>query len=359
MDTEINKDVNKGDQSSEVIDATAASSAEVNKGSVTEKVEKQPTLAEVAQAAYQKSVSEEKQSEATAEGKAEDGSILSSNQTEKEGEKKEVPSTDKQEEKVEEKGKEEDKSPVPYERFQEVIRARQEHEAKVKEYEPLVQAHKSIVEYCQTNQITEEQFQQGMEMLKLVNTDPIAARKALEPVWNQLNGLTGETLPDDLAKEVEEGLISAKNAKELARLRGQTHIQSAKAQVSSQSFAKQKQAMFEKELSSSIGSWTVGKQSMDPEFKQKSGADAPDGKFEYVTDRFYKLMTVNPPKTTADAIRLVEQAYNDVAKTFAAFKPRVQLSSKGVSSTKSFTTSTKEPKSIQDVVAGVLAKHRA
>ena len=103
----------------------------------------------------------------------------------------------------------------------------------------------------------------------------------------------------------------------------------------------------------------MSKQAIDPGFKPKASAEAPDGKFEYVADRLYKLMTNNVPKTTADAVKLVEQAYADVSKSFDAFKPKVQLSDKNISSTKTSTNSTKVPTTMKEVVDQVLAKHRA
>jgi len=361
----INEDVKQaGESSVPQNDVKAESSTEKKEGSEVQKDVKEPTLAEVAKAAYEKSIaSEEKETESSAEGKSEDGSILSSNQTEEEAKdetKEEVESTEKSEEEKTEGEKEvNDKGPVPYERFQEKVKKAQEFETKVKEYEPLVQAHKSIVEYCQTNQISEEQFQQGMEMLKLVNTDPIAAKKALEPIWNQLNSLSGDSLPEDLASEVREGLISESRAKELARFRGQSKVSEAKVKLSNQEFNQQRQAQFVQQIESSVSAWSNAKQKNDPDFKPKTAANATDGKFEFVADRFYKLMASTPPKNGADAIRLVEQAYADVSKAFTAMKPKVNISSKGLSSTKSSSNSQKEPKSIADVVANVLAKHKA
>lgn len=358
----VNDDAGSPDAS----DVTADSSSEnteSKQGSETEKDVKQPTLEEVAMAAFKKSTEGENQEESSAKEKPEDGEILQSNQTDKKEDKEESSEADKNEDKKEnegdeEKGKKHEDS-VPYERFQEAVKSKQEYENKIKEYEPLVEAHKSIVEYCQTNQITEDQFRQGMEVLKLVNTDPIAARKALEPIWNQLNGLAGETLPEDLAKEVEEGTISEKRAKEIAGLRGQSQIQQARKQLDGQQMQKQQQAALQQEIARSINSWATNKQATDTAFKPKVSANAADGKFEFVADRFYKLLSTNPPRNAADALKLVEQAYTDVTKVFETMKPKVPLSHKNVSSTKSSSNSKQEPKSIKDVVANVLAAHKA
>lgn len=350
-------DENESGTSSSSADVTADSSSETQTDSTAsaEKVEKEPTIAEVAQKAYEASVAKEKQPEPTAEAKAADGDGLPSTETEKEEEKKEVSeSTD-----IPKEGEEQDKGPIPYDRFRTVNEEKRQYEEKVKEYEPLVQAHKSIIEYCQSNQISEEQFRQGMELMRLVNTDPVAARAALEPVWNQLSGVTGDVLPEDLAKEVEEGVLPIARAKEIAKFRGLSKVSAAKTQLSSQSFAQQQQAQFTSALNGSVKSWSDSKKLSDPGFKPKAAPNAPDGKYEFVSDRFYKLMVQNPPKSVPDAIRLLDTAYADISKTFSSMVPRTAATTKSVSSTKSSTNSTKTPTSIKEVVENVLARHKA
>lgn len=357
----VNEDAGSPDASDVTADSSSEN-AENKEGSENKEDVKETSLADITAKIVADAAKKESQEESSTE-KSEDGEILQSNQTEKAEDKEESSDADKakdEEEEGEDEGTEKKhEEAVPYARFQETVQAKQTLETKVKEYEPLVAAHKSIVEFCQTNQITEKQFQDGMEMLRLINSDPIEARKHLEPIWNQLNGLAGETLPEDLAKEVEEGVISEARAKEIARLRGQSKIQGAKSQLTTQQQQAMAQQTFQRELNQTVTSWVNSKQAIDPGFKPKASADQPDGKFEYVADRVYKLMSINVPKTTADAIKLVEQAYTEVSRSLDALKPKTPLSNKNISSTKSSTNSTKVPKTMKDVVDNVLARHRA
>ena len=324
------------------------------------------TIADIAKGVLDKAVVKEAKEDSSSE-KAEDGSILSSNQTEEkkklDGEEEAIDAEKKPEGETEEGEKKEesaeDSQLDKHPRFQEVVKQKSEYEAKVKEYEPLVEAHKSVVSFCQDNQITEQQFQEGMNMLKLVNTDPVAARAALEPIWNSLNQLTGESLPSDLAQEVNDGLISEPRAKEIAKLRGQSQLGQAKQKLSSEAQAKQSQARFQQEMGSALTAWTTSKGQNDPKFKPKVGANAPDGKFEFVADRFFRLMSAKPPTTVAETMTYIEQAYTDVSKSFAATNQKQSPNGKSISSTKSSTNSTTEPKNIKDVVANVLARHSA
>jgi hypothetical protein len=366
----LSPDVNDGGDSSDSTDVKADSSSD-NKGSESGKdVKGFATIGDVAKAVFDKAVVKEKQEESSTSEK-EDGSILSSNQTDeskdkeesKETEKSEADADDKEKEEVEEDGeKKEDKEheeAVPYERFQEAVKARQTYETKLKEVEPLAEAHRSVMEFCQTNNITQEQFQEGMQMLKLLNTDPIAAKAALEPIWKSLTGLSGDVLPEDLQQEVADGLISEARAKEIAKYRGQSKVQEAQGKLAQGRQQQTQQAQFQNELNRTLGTWATEKAKVDPKFVPKTDPKTADGKFEFVADRFYRLMSSNPPKTVADAVKLVEQAYADVSTSFTSFAPKQAVSGKGLSSSKASTNSKQEPKSIADVVSNVMARHKA
>jgi hypothetical protein len=294
----------------------------------------------------------EKHSESPAEEDAEKSEGLKKTPTEGEEEEKEDSSSEQTETVDETK-------PVPYDRFREVNEAKATYEARVKELEPLAEAQRSVVQFCQENEISEQDFKQGMEFLRLVKTDPAEAKKLIAPVWEQLSSLTGDSLPKDLQQKVDDGILPLEYAKEIAALRGQKGMQVAKTQMSTQQLATQRQQAFVQSLQSAVKNWSDAKNVSDPDFKPKSGPNSPDGKYEFFGDRFYKLMVQTPPKSVADAVKLAEQAYGDVAKTFSGFVRRPATPTKGVSSTKSSTTtSTKDPKSIDDVVNGVLARHR-
>lgn len=372
MDTDtqdVNTEVDSSDTSKDVM---ADSSSDKGTGSEA-KVDVKPlaTIGDVAKAAFDKAVQAEPGESPETEDEG-DGRILSSNSTEgkKDKEKSETEEEtsdadgDKKTEGDEEKTEGEDKpgktpEHIPYARFQETIKEKQTLESTLKEVQPLADAHKSVVEFCQSNRITQEQFQEGMEMLRLINSDPEGARAALEPIWNQLNGVTGNTLPEDLAKEVEEGVLSESRAKEIAKLRGKESIANSRKQLSQAELGQQQVKQFATQLDQSIGAWANGKMGMDTGYKPKASADAPDGKYEYVSDRFFKLMSANPPKTVAEAVRFAEQAYAEVSKSFASFAPKPQGTNKSISSTKSSTNSTKAPGSVKEAVAAALAKHGA
>jgi len=346
------KDVKPDAASSAVQDVTATSS--VDKTAETDV--KTPSLLDVAKAALEES----NKAPSAEQGKDQSGSTIDQDQDRAEVKKEETSA---------EQETEEEKGPIPYERFAEVNTVKNTLEAKVKEYEPLVEAQQSVVKFCQENSISEEQFRNGMQILALINSDPIEAKKLIEPIWNQLSGLTGEVLPADLQQELDEarqelqdGVISQaafgrmeKRAHELAQLRGRSQIGEAKSKINERQMADERSRVFVTSVQSALVSWGDSKKMTDPDFAPKKDGTA-DGKYEWFAERFYNSLVRTPPKTVADAIKLAEQAYTSVNQTLSRFTTRT-TSSKVLSSTKSSATSKKEPTTLMEAILPTARKH--
>ncbi len=284
---------------------------------------------------------------------------------EKEGEQNSdaSPTDEKVEKENEAEGK--NQEAIPCERFKEVNDKYVEVEAKYKELEPLAESQRSLINFCQENNISGEDFQKTLEIARLIQVDPAAALKELEPVYNALRGLTGGTLPADLQKAVDDGVLPEEYAKEIAKARGSQQFSSLQTQNTQQRLQRQQQTQFVTSVQQSIKTWSDTKLLGDPDFKPKANANSPDGKFEVFSDRLFKLMSATPPKTVADAVKLAESAYQDVGKLFAGLKPR-PAATKSVSSTKTTEVTSTNGKTpfVQgglvpnSVIEGVLKKYQ-
>ena len=343
-------DVNQSEQSSTAQGSESSEQPDV-------KTEPGPTLASVtdkiiadalAKNAPKKESSTEKKEDADESGSTED-----QDPKEEKAEEKvdaEAPQEEGEEKKIE---ADDEKGPIPYERFKEVNEKATEYEAKVKEYEPLAQAHQSIVNFCQENNISNEDFQQMLEIGRLIQVDPAAARKAIEPIWSALNGLTGETLPADLAQEVEDGTLTQARAKEIAKLRGTHQFSNLQSQNTQKRLQQDQQRQFVNSVQSAVKTWSDTKVLADPDFKPKPGPNAPDGKYEVYVDKFSVLLANNPPKTVADAIKHAEAAYSAVNKMFTSLRPAKPVS-KNLSSTKSTSSKSSTGDKTPFVVGGAV-----
>lgn len=248
----------------------------------------------------------------------------------------EKPSAEKEPDEAAEEQHDDPSKPVPYERFQQVIQERNEVREQMRDIQPKAELHDRLVKFCQDNQLTDDDYVQAMEIAALLKNDPQQAWEKLKPIVEGLGVLSGDKLPDDLAKDVEEGALTMERAKEIATLRAQTKFREKSQQVSEKQRADRQKAAFVQSIHTAWASWDANKRKLDPDFKPGG-----NGLWELVNDRMAALgaalgpngQPVHPIRSPEDAIKLAEEAYKFVMKTAKKITPlpgaRRALSSNG------------------------------
>ena len=194
-------------------------------------------------------------------------------------------------------------------RFQELNR-------RVREQEPWVANAKMDAEFCEKNRILPEQKKTAMELVALVNSDPVKARDALAKIIENIDLATGKSLPADLAKEVTDGTMSKERATELHMAR--MAVQQAKAQATQTQ--KQQLQTYQQQINQSQNQWDMAKRRQDPDFApKKPGAE--DGKWELVNDLLIAKAAVKPPTTIKEAVDQLEACYAQAHKIFSKLSP--------------------------------------
>ncbi len=296
--------------------------------------------------------------------------VTGEEETAKKSEEEEVETVKDEKEDVQdekEPEKADEKGPVPYERFQEVYKKGQEAETKLKEYEPLATQHQRIVEYCGQNNITQEQFSQGLEIIALMNTDPAKALEKLAPLYNDLQGFVGNKLPEDLQKDVDAGDLPLARAKEIAQLRAQSKFGEVRSKHTAEQQRQRQEKEFQTSLTSAAQSWESTKRTSDPDYKPKDNADGPDGKWELTRDKFLALLHqqdmngqfTNPVSNPQQMSQLLERAYMQVNETFTGLLKN-RKPTKVLTRTTSSTTLPKSPgqaKSMEEAMSIAASKH--
>lgn len=315
---------------------------------------KEQTLADATQAAFDASSSDAKDKVDGEEGKAA-SDVQSLNKTDEkakpEGEVEDEEDSSDEEDKVVEKHEE----AVPYERFQEVNQKREAAEQEALKYKPDAEAYKTVTDFCTSNNITVEQFQQGLQILAAINTDPAKALSLLQPTMEQLQGFTGDRIPQDLQAEVDEGNLSLERAKEITKLRNQTQFGERRQQMTVEQMNRQREQEFIQRTQKSLQSWGETRSKQDPDFVPKA-KDATDGKFEFFRDRFKLLVMEKPPKSEQEAIGLAEQAYKDVSASFQRLAPKGKPS-RVLSTSRSSSLGKHEPTTMAEAVLAAAAEH--
>jgi hypothetical protein len=229
-----------------------------------------------------------------------------------------------------EKGKIVEGKPVPYERFAEVNSNLKNVKQELESFKPMVENYRQIDNFCRQYQITPEQFKNVMEVQALLNTNPEAALAKLTPIVDQLKTFSGDVLPTDLQKAVDDGDLSLKYAKEVARSRAVSTFGTKKLEHDKRNFEATQQQIVQKQLSDSTSAWEKSKRDSDPDYKPKAKATDPDGKWEAVKRQFLGMLHevdekgqfANPVTNPQQMTELLEESYQFVNKFIGQFRSK-------------------------------------
>lgn len=360
------------EQTQDVKTTTASSAAEtgvIEESPTSETAETQDVKADQSLADF---VKEQRQDATPKDEKPQDlvaDSDVAEKDAEKEKESVSENETDKAADAAKESGEKEDATPedkheetIPYERFQEVNERLKGAEEKARGYE-------NIEAFCRQNRITNDQYEQAMKFLAAVNGgDYEMASKYLAEVDNNLQGLMGKRLPDDLQKDVDSGDLPLVRAQEIAKLRAQTRMGEARTKAVQADAESRRQADLQSRQADAAEQWEKAKRSTDVEYKPKAKDSDPNGKWE-LTRAFYKDMLyqtrqnasgetvyVNPVTDERSLVALLEKAYAEATKsirTFKGVKPATKkvLSSNGSSSTTTSGKRLEDAKTLTEAIS--------
>jgi len=258
-----------------------------------------------------------------------------------------------------------DKGPVPYKRFQETVREKQELEKQTKAWEPLVKAQNQINEVLNSAGVSLEEFHTAVDFLVLSKSDPVQALAKIKPMLGELSQFADDAIPAEtqakingLAARVTEGELSQAAADELkaawleqVKISKQVKLNEKKGQQTEG----QRQAAYVRSFVDAASAWGNSKQKTDPDYKPKSGANAQDGLYELTEAFFTRGMATVKLNTPQDLIKLLESSYT-TAK--GILKPAKNGATKPQPTSRGATTVRQpEAKTMREVASRVAAKH--
>ena len=198
---------------------------------------------------------------------------------------------------------------------------------------PLAERTKNVDQFLQQNNIDQPAYEEALNLLALIRSNPRQAREKLAAAVQQLDLMTGAALPGDLQQAVDDLKITPEYAAEVAKSRltaGQATAQVQRLQQ--QGVTQQSQA-----IDAVFGQWDQSKRALDPDFKPKASSIAPDGKWEMVNQLLIAARTRTPPRNQQEAVALVENAYAQVNGFAQQYVPK-PAAKKNLSSQASLTT---------------------
>lgn len=250
--------------------------------------------------------------------------------------------------------KAEDDAKLPFHnhpRWKEVIGQNKSLTEKVATLEPAAQQFGKITEFMETNRLNHDEVGEGFIIMAMIkNGDPRGLVK-LDDYRNKLAEFLGEKIPTDIQAQIDSGAITEAAGKELSKARAgkaNTDAELArKTEADTQRTNTEKAATLARECQSAATAWQVEIQKTDPDFAKKESAIA----------RYSRALMQERgfPKTPADAVKIVKDAYAEVNKDFASVLP-AKTGVKRVESAPSSHGATPQPKTLREAIAQAAVK---
>lgn len=173
---------------------------------------------------------------------------------------------------------------------------------------PEAEQYRKVTGFMANNGLSADEVATGFSMMARIKAGDTSVIAELDKYRNALLSISGDVLPKDLQEKVDQGLIDADSAKELARLRiGHT----AATHQLGQTAEERRQAnvrVLATEMQSAVVQWEQSEVSRNPDYPNLA---------PLVRDRAQVIMNDQiaqgrGPVSAADAVAIVRQAYSDV-----------------------------------------------
>ncbi len=236
-------------------------------------------------------------------------------------------------------------------RFQQALKEAKDAKELVASMEPMAKAQEATYQFCLAHNISPAQFNEGLELMAKLNTDPAAAYGQLKELMTVLAPYGADTVTSpDLLKDMEEGKLTPERAQEIEKYRAGQRAGAVKTQLT----AKQQAAQAQQDRVTELRKWERALASKDLSFKKKASPQDVDGLYELTIKNALQLASMQPPRTNAEAVEQCEQAYKDARRFMDSRQPRPKLTKKTPTSKQSSPGASRaEPKTLMDVVSGV------
>ena len=239
-------------------------------------------------------------------------------------------------------------------RWQEMVRERDTYRTKAEELEPRAQEFDKIDNFMKENELSAQEVADGLQVVAMMKNDPARARDVLAERMESLDQYSGHKLPDDLAREVDEGYISEDRARELARLRNEKDFAEQRRERTEQKSREQLQQEQDQRQREQAQSLIQQQRTAVQDWESKLKAKDPDyGRIQsFVAKELRLQVQQNPPRSVNEAIQLADKAYNSVKAEFKKAMPERPAVRRSPGSDQSGASSAtdQQPGSFMDVV---------
>jgi len=233
-------------------------------------------------------------------------------------------------------------------RFKTILDQRNKAESALSELEPKAKQYDVIVKQVRETGLDQSDLNTVFEIGTLLKRgDVFGARAKLEPIWAQVNAMTGGRVPDDLVQEVAAGKLAAERAQELAVARAAAEVGARQQQQAVRDHETRQQEALTSSTVETVNAWEATQARLDPDWKLK--APLVRQALELSVTKGFR------PKSPDEAVQMAKKALEDVNAQIRAFRPAPKAIRPMVGGAAASTRSNPaEPKTMLDVVRSAL-----
>lgn len=212
-------------------------------------------------------------------------------------------------------------------RWKEVTSDNKRLTQEVTRLQPAADQYQKVEQYMAQHNLTAEDTGKMFLIGALIKAQDPRAITELESVLDELKGLTGHTLPEDLRKAVDEGEMTEERAKELSTTRAAARRANEQRDATT-AHAHEVQSQQEvndrrQAINAAVGNWETQKAATDPDFARKQTLVQ-----EFATAATARERAKGKTTFTAEeSVAILEQSYkraNEQLKAFVPPKPGVK-----------------------------------
>jgi hypothetical protein len=244
--------------------------------------------------------------------------------------------------------------PKTKKRIDNLLAERAERDKTIEQIKPKADQFDRVVDFVRDAGLVPNEVNQLFDIGKNLKHNPRAAYDQIKPVYEQLQRMFGDVLPDDLQDQVKKGLITAPNAKALAEARTNAAVAEQQATRMRERQEQDRQAAANTqhvgEVRTKVSEWETSKEKADPDWKLKQ----PHVMRAIENSLLRRAQTGGSPPTAAEAVEIAEKALTDINAEFKALAPRKREVKSPTDAASS--RSTAQPASMLEAARAGLAK---
>jgi hypothetical protein len=248
-------------------------------------------------------------------------------------------------------------SPTARHRIRELVAQKNEVSSQIESLRPKADGYDRITAHCREHDISPQDFDNAIEVTRLVKHEPERALEALIPLMQELYRKTGKIIPPELRERVRLGHLQEQDALALTQAQARERLAAERAEVENRRRAAADQDRQKAEWDRTVASnaqtatqWDQAKTASDPDWLTKQPLVAEQMELE--------LRRAGPqgfPKNGMEVAALLEKSLKAVETRLKSFQPRPQQI-KPVNGQGASSRATAEPKDAVEAARMALQK---